>query len=688
MKACIKNKKKNCILSRCLDALWRNKHVIISGFAAAILFVIIYGFNVLDTSNIMWLASGDTGQHYFAAKAYRFAEWKFPFGLFDSLSYPYDYSIVYYDAIPLLAVIQKLLSPILPHTFQYFGFWGLCCMVLQGAISARVLRKYVKTDTSAIIGSLLFAVSPIMITRVFYHSSLSAHWIIMLSLMFIAYYDEKYCRLIASVPAWGVVGFITVGITPYLTPMCGIILLGFILLDLIKTKRFWRILAPLGSFVTGAALNAYFLGAFSCPAQNSSLGVTQFSFNLAGFFDSEGIWSRIFPDIPGAFADQYEGFAYLGAGVFALLMFSVIVLIVAAIKKNISQKIPKHVFAYAFAAFLSTIVALSPAVTFAGRVLFTVPLPQAIIDIWNIFRATGRLIWPAVYILMVFAVCSTASHISKKVLAAVLAAAVALQGYDISGQLAAKHAVFSGYSAYNGSYSDEVWSAIAKDGGYKHIWLSNIIKTHYDRWFALSDYASDHGMTMNYFHYARSLGSLNGLATLDAYDNPSEDGIYIIYEEDKLICSSYIDKLHFYKSECYYIGVSRPLDGVREVDLSDITSYDFPIGNDGWLSNGKDIDGVRKIYSGGFSFGPYIAAGEGSYTVSIKGNGLSGAVFDCYTTVNGENISWISAQPVITDTSAELTFTVPENKFDIQIYIQNNSAGDIEISEYTVYKKT
>lgn len=115
----------------------------------------------------------------------------------------------------------------------------------------------------------------------------------------------------------------------------------------------------------------------------------------------------------------------------------------------------RHVFGYGLALILSVLVALSPTVALLSRTLFTVPLPQAIIDLWSIFRSTGRFVWPAVYIIMIFAVCAAAKHIGKKTLVIVIAA-VALQGFDISGQLTALNEKFSGRGEYDGSYSGEV----------------------------------------------------------------------------------------------------------------------------------------------------------------------------------------------------------------------------------------
>lgn len=60
----------------------------------------------------------------------------------DMLSYPDQISIIFTDSIPCFAVIFKILSPVLPENFQYFGLWGMMCFILQGIIAARILKSY------------------------------------------------------------------------------------------------------------------------------------------------------------------------------------------------------------------------------------------------------------------------------------------------------------------------------------------------------------------------------------------------------------------------------------------------------------------------------------------------------------------------------------------------------------------
>lgn len=84
-----------------------------------LIFLFIYGWQVLDVTKISWLlGGGDLTQHYLGWAYFRQAPWQFPFGLMTSVTYPHPISVIYTDSIPLCAVFFKMLSPLLPEPFQ------------------------------------------------------------------------------------------------------------------------------------------------------------------------------------------------------------------------------------------------------------------------------------------------------------------------------------------------------------------------------------------------------------------------------------------------------------------------------------------------------------------------------------------------------------------------------------------
>ena len=80
-------------------------YFLIGALIGAVLFVLIYGFSVLNVTNDAWLMTGkDLQQHYIGWKYYRDAAWNFPIGLHDGLTHPYMVSVLYTDSIPLFSL--------------------------------------------------------------------------------------------------------------------------------------------------------------------------------------------------------------------------------------------------------------------------------------------------------------------------------------------------------------------------------------------------------------------------------------------------------------------------------------------------------------------------------------------------------------------------------------------------------
>ena len=190
-------------------------------------FIIIYGVEVLDWSNDTWLLASerDLRAHYIGWKFFRKSSWNFPFGLMDNIVYPDKLSIIYTDSIPLLAIFFKLLNCILPSDFQYFGIWGCVCFMLQGYFAYKILSHKIDNIWICVIGAEFFILSPTMIFRLFYHTELAAHFLILWGIyVFIQNMYEKNVNKIGI--RWSIVIFFVSCIHIYFIPIIGIIMLS------------------------------------------------------------------------------------------------------------------------------------------------------------------------------------------------------------------------------------------------------------------------------------------------------------------------------------------------------------------------------------------------------------------------------------------------------------------------------
>lgn len=204
----------------------------------ALAFIAIYGVKILNPFYVDWLlGKGDLSQHYLGWEFYRHSAWEFPIGMTDRLAYPIHTSVIFTDSIPLLAIPFKILKFMLPEYFQYFGIWGLICFGLQGYFSVKIFNWLDFNWTSALIGSVFIILSPVLIYRMFMHTSLGAQWLLLLSIYLLLRHKADYKKLKLTTIYWGVIGFLIPAIHLYFLPMCFIFLLAYIIKSMLDEKN-------------------------------------------------------------------------------------------------------------------------------------------------------------------------------------------------------------------------------------------------------------------------------------------------------------------------------------------------------------------------------------------------------------------------------------------------------------------
>jgi len=157
----------------------------------AITFLMLFGFDVLNVTNVAWLRQGnDLNQHFLGWQFFRKSDWGFPIGMVQDMAYPMTISITYLDSIPLAALFFKALDPILPSTFQYIGLWAFGSYVLQGFFGGLIARRFTKNIPLILLVASFFVISPILFSRTFVHTALASHWVILAALAMVAYYSK------------------------------------------------------------------------------------------------------------------------------------------------------------------------------------------------------------------------------------------------------------------------------------------------------------------------------------------------------------------------------------------------------------------------------------------------------------------------------------------------------------------
>lgn len=543
----------------------------IVGVLCTLIFIMIYGVRVINPLNTDWLMSlnqfsPDLAQHYIGWKAFRNSSWQFPIGLMDTLSYPSSVSVIFSDPIPLFAVFFKILSPILPKDFQYFGIWSLLSFILQGIFAARIIKNYSASRVATIISSTFFVLAPALFARMFFHSALASHWIILFGLEPVFSY-KKYQNNNKLFYVVALMGFLSASIHIYFVLMSGIILLGICLMDILNSKRFIKTGILLGIYILSTVLTTWLLGGFSSGMNATNSGLGLFSFNLYQFLYPAD-WSAIMKDMYLWSEEQsFEGYAYLGVGYIILTLLGLFSMFDKCDLKTIWKRHKNIFLSLAVIFVIALIFACSPRVTFKTRLLFdyTSILPGFIVKAWSVFRASGRVAWIGVYIIMLCSTILICKLSSKKLAIATFVFVFAVQVYELRDRMGIFHSRFAGEYVYNSRLvSDAYWNKIADSGKIKRIiYCSNI---DFDYTTAVTDWALNNDMTVNEFYFARSAGDAIEQNKQKALAEMPEDTIFIFTPAEKDACLKY--DLHYYDIDGLIIGSKSEFNGIPELNFN------------------------------------------------------------------------------------------------------------------------
>lgn len=507
---------------------------------STLIFIVIYGWKILDVTYTDWLMYGtDLTQHYLGWKAYRLSQWSFPLGLIDNLSYPFKVSIIYTDSIPLLAVPCKVLSRILPQEFQYFGLWGLGCYILQGVLAAHILGKFTQKKWLRIIGAVLVCFTPVVLQRMYYHSALAGQWVLFIGIgLLLERQNEVDNKKLYKAVLW--MALLSSLIHMYFVLMNGIILIGICLKIYLEKKDWKTVFYLLLEYILIVLLVVGVLGGFSGGIASSKEGLGDYAFNLNGFVNPYGAaegTAVIFKNLPiyAMWAD--EGYTYLGAGTIFILVCAVIIFCTVTVKTTSRSYLTKQALPILVTIIISLGFAASPRVAWGNHLLFEIPLPNIVREMWAIFRATGRVAWVAMYIIIFVSLIQMSKLEKRGICEVLLTISVIIQVFDLSNMIRQKHTIYAETYMYESPLQEAIWNEIASDPDIKHIiYVSdfNIFEK-----FTFTQFALENGMTTNDFYFARSNTERIDNYTEEMLQARPNDSIFIFGVEDGDLCQKY-----------------------------------------------------------------------------------------------------------------------------------------------------
>lgn len=428
-------------------------------------FWLVVGPAPLDPRNIAWLGQADAVTNYLGWAFYRSSPWTWPIAANPAYGMDIAGSVMMADANPLLAIPFKLLSPLLPAPFQYFGGWLLLCFLLQAWFAHGIARRIAAFPEQRLAIALLFLFAPFFLIRIataaVFHMTLCGQWQILA-----AFYLYLSPDLRRRTLGWTLLLAAAVLTHPYLLALVGAIWLADLLRSLIAARE--PLLHILGSALVAVAVpvalaeltGVFWLQGADTPStmatMNAEWGFAQYKANLLSPVDAQG-WSRLLPDIATK-PEQIEGFAFLGLGTLLLAVAAF-----AGWKRWRPlagfqvQHLPLLLILFGCALF-----AFSNRVEL-GSHAFDLAWPRPLIGIGNMFRSTGRFIWPVAYALMLLAVWGVARGWRRPVASLLLIAAALIQVADTSPGWRAYAATFARQgSAWPTSLRSPFWTQAGK----------------------------------------------------------------------------------------------------------------------------------------------------------------------------------------------------------------------------------
>lgn len=470
-------------------------------------YFLVVGPMPLQVQNIAWLTGGDPGESYVGWSFFRQSPWSFPLGASPAFGLELSSSIFYSDSIPLLALLFKPFSSILPVTFQYFGLWYLLCFVLQ-AWFAWKLMGLITTDVAIrLIATAFFLFSPTMLWLLHGQHALFGHWLILAALYLCFALDNRRRQAV-----WLVIAMSSSLIHAYLFAMILCLWISDLLRRLIindstafsTIKEVSVILAGVilalwqaGFFLvkSGFGVNGgfgYYRLNILSPINPGAAGPAGFGLETPGASNHD-VWSYILPVLP--YSDGSNDLVFLGFGVLIL----VVVTAPYAIRGIRELKIWPTWIPLIVVLFGLLLFALSNNITI-GNYEINFPIPLVVLNVAQMLRCSVRMFWPVYYFIYVGALYLLIKSFNRKLTLVILSCLLALQVVDTSaGWLPIRRSHSVNSSTWQTPFKSNFWEVAAKH--YRNIRV--IYPGHVSKYEDIAYFAARHGMATDAVYLAR-----------------------------------------------------------------------------------------------------------------------------------------------------------------------------------------
>ena len=467
----------------------------------------VAGLLIVDPRNIGWLAGGlDPTQHYLGWRFFLQGPWSFPLGLNPTFGMDLSSAIVFSDSLPLFAFIFKCFAGLLSEPFQYFGIWTLLCFILQAQFAYLLLRELTNDRLLQVAGVILFLFSPAMLWRIGVTSALVGHFFVLVALYLNVRKQTSYQF------AWWIVLLVCAALVHfYLLVMVFALCIADVFDRPLARSKKILMLVLIACVLSIALWQAGYFSVQAAAASTGNYGIGRL--NLLAPFDANG-WSYLMGDIKDAptnynssdaILSKFEGYNYLGLGVIVLLAVALLTTLsfsterASAITWFRSTFSQYRVLVFILIALL--LFAISNNIGIAHKVI-RIPLPDQVIAIASILRASARLFWPILYLGVFLLIAQVIKVFSRPLAATIILIAALLQVMDTSaGWLELRDKLSQKpQSAWNSPLKDPFWNNASTH--YQAL-LRVPAQNNAGQWDVLANYAANHHWPTNSVFLAR-----------------------------------------------------------------------------------------------------------------------------------------------------------------------------------------
>ena len=353
----------------------------------------IVGGSVVD------MAAAQSGYY-----AYVHDTWRWPLFLAAGLG-PDGVNVLFTDSVPIVALLGRLLYSWTGHVVPLYGYWsGLCIGGMALASTGLIRALGVRSPTAAAAAAVVGVSMPAFLAR-WGHLSLMAQALIPLAL--VMYFRMSRAARLRTGAVLGqclALSLVSLLIHPYLYLMVTGIAAAAVL-QAGTDRRLPRLqaVAVLSAMATATVCTMVAVGYGGSAVSASDEGFGVYSANLLSLLVpySGDLLGHVSYTIDGT-GGQYEGMAFLGAGVLILAMLGR-----REIRPAMTAARRRHPWLLAFVAGCMTI-AVSDQVYVGTVHVLSVPLPSPVAWAAGVVRASGRFVWVAMYLLAALAIAAAA----------------------------------------------------------------------------------------------------------------------------------------------------------------------------------------------------------------------------------------------------------------------------------------